>query len=136
MKVVIDTNIVVSGIFWKGNPNKILRAWFSDKFDVLVSPGIVVEYERVIKRMESGLTTEEIQMWMSLIANHSTIIEPPLKLNVVEADPDDDKFVECAIFGHADHIVSGDKHLLNLKEYEWITILSPSQFCKQYEYYF
>jgi putative PIN family toxin of toxin-antitoxin system len=129
MRIVIDTNVVISGIFWKGNPNRILRAWFKDKFDVLISPGILIEYEKVIKRMESGLSAEEIQKWIEIIVNHSIIIEAPLILKVVDVDPDDNKFIECAVFGDADYIISGDRHLLNLNEYEQIKILSPSQFC-------
>jgi putative PIN family toxin of toxin-antitoxin system len=132
MRVVIDTNVVISGIFWKGNPNKILSAWFKDKFVVLISPEIVIEYEKVIKRMDSGLTPGEIQMWIEIIISHSTTIEAPLMLKVVDADPDDNKFIECALFGHAGYIISGDKHLLDLKEYERIKILSPSQFCTEY----
>jgi len=132
MRVVIDTNVVISGIFWEGNPNKILSAWFKDKFVALISPGILEEYEKVIKRMESGLTPEEIQRWIEIIISHSTTIEAPLMLKVVDANPDDNKFIECAVFGNADYIISGDKHLLDLKEYEKIKILSPSQFCTEH----
>lgn len=132
MRIVIDTNVVISGIFWKGNPNKILNAWFKDKFDVLISPEILIEYEKVIKRMESGLSPEEIQKWIEIIVSHSIIIEAPLILKVIDVDPDDNKFIECAVFGQADYIISGDRHLLNLNEYEQIKILSPSQFCIQH----
>lgn len=128
MKLVIDTNVVISGIFWTGIPNEILTNWFYGRFEVFISASILKEYEEVLKRMQSGLTSKEIHKWIELIITHSSIVAPQGNLKIIEADPDDDKFIECALYGEAVYIVSRDKHLLNLQEYEGIKIVSPSQF--------
>ncbi len=128
MKLVIDTNVVISGIFWKGIPNKILMNWFKGGFEVFISASILAEYEEVLKRIGSGLTLEEIQNWIELIIINSSIVVPLGNLKIIESDPDDDKFVECALSGQAEYIVSGDKHLLNLKEYQGVKIVSPAHF--------
>lgn len=128
IKVVVDTNVVISGIFWRGNPHKILMSWFREKFETLVSEPILEEYERVLKRLDSGLTPEEIQRWVEIIVIHSTFVKPFINIDFVRDDPDDNKFIECAVDGNADYIISGDKHLLNIKKYENIEILSPREF--------
>lgn len=136
MRLVIDTNVVISGIFWKGIPNKILKKWFDGEFEVFISAYILAEYEEVLKRIGSGLSLEEIREWIELIITHSSIIIPSGKLNVIEADPDDDMFIECAFYGDADFIISGDNHLLKLKEYKGIKIVSPGQFVNENHYMF
>lgn len=132
MKLVIDTNVVISGIFWKGPPNKILIDWFDGKYEVFISAAILTEYDKVLKRMKSGLTPEEIQEWIELIITHSSITAPLEQLNIIEDDPDDNKFLECAIAAEADFIISGDKHLLNLGQYKDIKVLSPAEFLNQF----
>ena len=93
----------------------------------------MAEYEKVLIRIESGLTSEEIQEWIELILTHSSISTPfeNENLKVIEADPEDDKFIECALSCQANYIISGDKHLLNLKNYEGIEIVSPAEFFKR-----
>ena len=132
MKLVIDTNVLISGIFWKGPPNQIVSHWLKDGFEVFISESILTEYEKVLKRMKSGLTSDEIREWIKLIISHSYVVKPLETISIIEEDPDDDKFILCGVYGSVDYIVSGDKHLLNLSEYEGIKIVSPSRFLEEH----
>lgn len=132
MKLVIDTNVLISGIFWKGPPNRIVSHWLKDSFEVFISESILTEYEKVLNRMRSGLTSNEIREWIKLIISHSYVVKPLETISIIEEDPDDDKFIFCGVYGNVDYIVSGDKHLLSLSEYEGIKIVSPSRFLEEH----
>lgn len=136
MKLVLDTNVVISGIFWEGVPNKIITNWFNGRFEVFISASILSEYEKVLKRIRSGLQVEEIRQWIELIILRSSMVAPLESLSIIEADPDDNKFLECAHSAEAEYIISGDKHLLNLETYRRIRILSPSQFFEEHKHLF
>ena len=131
MRIVIDTNVLISGIIFGGKPSKIIELLFGKKISVFASPEMVDEYkiiygelgERYAKRTHNELN--EIINSMIILPSHSHI----------EAcrDPDDNKFIECAIDNRCIYIVSGDKDLLILEQYEDIGILTVSEFLEQYE---
>lgn len=131
MRIVIDTNVLISGIIFGGKPSKIIELLFGKKISVFASPEMVDEYkiiygelgERYAKRTHNELN--EIINSMNILPSHSHI----------EAcrDPDDNKFIECAIDNRCIYIVSGDKDLLVLEQYEDIGILTVSEFLEQYE---
>jgi len=127
VRVVLDTNILVSSIFWGGIPNKILESWVSEKFELLLSEEILKEYERVLFKISKGKKDQLVYQWLLFIAENSLIvnIKKRFKLSI---DPDDDKFIECAVAGNAKYIVSGDSHLLDLKNVKNIQILLVSEF--------
>ncbi len=131
MKIVLDTNVVVSGFLWNGKPSELLERLDSGEAELLLSVGILEEIERVfedkkLKPMieKSGQSVEAI---MNKIYSMANIINPRMKLDVVQADPADNKVIECALEGKADYIVSGDKHLLNLREYKGIKIVKAAE---------
>lgn len=133
MRAVLDTNVVVSSFLSpSGVRAKVLEAWEKGKFELMVSEDILAEYKRALNYQEvssrHGMTTEQISQTIAEMKSFATVIEPIQKLTVIKNDPADDKFLECAKEAEADYIISGDLHLLNLKKYEDIQILSPSEF--------
>ena len=126
MKIVLDTNVLVSGIFWGGVPFKILEHWILNDFEIVVTPDILNEYVRVISTV--GKKRSDIMSdWIDLITIKTVIIEKQIEI-ALSRDKDDDKFLECAISGGVDFIVSGDDDLLILKSIHSIPILKPSEF--------
>ncbi len=130
MNVVIDTNILVSGIFWPGPPSRVLDLWITDGFDLLISAAILKEYARILdKLLGQGNNAMLGDKWISLLATHSVIVEAPSMVTVCR-DPDDNKFLDCAISGQAVYLISGDKDLLDLSVIHGIHIVSASSFLK------
>jgi uncharacterized protein len=132
VRVVLDTNTLVSGVFWGRIPYKILENWISDRFELIISEEILKEYERVLLRISKGKRDQIISRWLLLITGNYYIINVKKKYHL-SSDPDDDKFIECAVSGNAQYIVSGDSHLIGLKSVMNITILSAAEFLKMIE---
>lgn len=132
MKIVIDTNVFVSS-FFGGNPRKIIDLWKKEKITLCLSHVILDEYIDVLGRV--GLKDEaELEELLSLFSRGFNLIfttKTP-KIKIVKNDPDDDKFIECAVALKADVIVTGDKEVLNIKEYAAIRIFSPQQFLEYF----
>ena len=128
MKVVIDTNVFVSS-FFGGNPRRIIDLWKEEKITLCLSKDILDEYIEVLQRI--GLRNEdEIQELLSLFAKGFNILfttKTP-KIKVVKDDPDDDRFIECAISLKAEAIITGDKAVEAVGEYMGIKIVTPQQF--------
>ncbi len=130
MKAVLDTNIFISGIFWKGASNKVILNWKEGKFMLVTSLGTLSELIKVLKDFKIKLPDEMIREWIDLIVRNSIIVEPKEKIAIVKDDPKDNIFVETAIAGNVDYIVSQDNHLLKLKEFRGIKIITPEEFNK------
>lgn len=131
MKIVIDTNIVISGVFFGGWPRRVLQAVLADKITACVNIAIIQEYNEVVREMVSrkqGKIDENILM--PLVARMQ-IVDGKATVQVCR-DPDDNKFLECAKDAHALYIVSGDKDLLDIGSYEEIEILTAKEFCDRY----
>ncbi|MCE5229906.1 putative toxin-antitoxin system toxin component, PIN family [bacterium] len=132
MKVVIDTNVFVSGVFFGGPPYLILDAWRSGKIEIIMSTKIFEEYLETGKELSHKFPNVALSPWMQLIlSNVKLITVKPLK-NQVCSDPDDDKFIACAISGGADVIVTGDKALLAVSGFRGIQIVTPRMFLDHY----
>lgn len=133
IKVVIDTNVFLSS-FFGGNPRKIIDLWKTGTITLCLSENIVEEYFNVLRR--AGLEGEkEMEELLALFAEGRNIIftaDTP-RLRIVKNDPDDDKFIECAVALKCSYIISGDKHLKNIKKYMGITICSPAWFLQEFE---
>ena len=128
MRAIIDTNVFVSGIFWEGNfCSQIIDKWKNKKFELVSSMDILKEFAETLRNYKIEMSDEMIEEWRNLIIESSVIINPKIKLNVIKEDPDDNKFLEAGISGNADLIISQDKHLLKLKEYQGIKIVSPEE---------
>lgn len=128
MKAVIDTNVFVSS-FFGGKPKRIIDLWKQGRISLCLSAGILDEVVRVLQALGLGFGTEleELLKFLASSQNIEFTRKTP-RLKVVKKDPDDDKFIECAVALKADLIVSGDKALLAVGEYRGIPILSPADF--------
>ena len=132
MKIVLDTNVFISGVFFKGPPYQILKAWHGGNIQLLISDAIFKEYQRVGKILENNFPNIDIGPILELLALYTEHVSPQELPNPVCEDPDDDKFLACAIAGKSKIIISGDKHLLKVSGYEGIKVLRPRKFVNEY----
>jgi len=130
MKIVLDTNIFVSGIFWKGSSNKIITNWKEGKFILVTSLEAVSEIIKVLKDFKIKLSDDMVKEWVDLIVRNSIIVEPKERISIVKDDPKDNIFIETAVAGNVDYLISQDNHLLKLKEFRGIKIIAPEEFNK------
>jgi putative PIN family toxin of toxin-antitoxin system len=126
-RVVLDTNIFVS-MALGGQVGKINDEWRAGKFILVVSEEIVSEYLEVLQRPKLHLKSSTIAAIVNRVYRKAEFVSPTEKILVVLADTTDNKFVEAAITGNTNYIVSGDKHLLDLKEYKSIPIITAREF--------
>jgi len=135
MKVVLDTNVWLSGIFWAGEASKIIENAEKKDFQILISEDILSEIANVLGR-ESKFQRFIVNLKLSIedtlrtVLSISTLIEPQTKLEIIKADPKDNIILEVALDGKAEYIVSYDNHLLNMIEFRTIKIISPNEFLK------
>ena len=129
MQVILDTNILVSGIFWGGIPYKIIELWANNKLDIVISEEILEEYISVIYRISRD--KELTNHWKNFILKSSHIVEAKSKVKF-SRDKDDDKFIYCALASNSPYIITGDKDLLDIKKVQNIEILKPNEFLKIY----
>lgn len=134
MKVVIDTNVFISSFLSpKGHPRKLIDLWKTGALTLCLCSEILSEYVDVLLRF--GLEGEpELAELLALFRKQVNIAFVVIEgdLQAVKEDLDDDKFIECAIVANATHIISGDKHLLKLKQYQNINIVSAADFMKSF----
>lgn len=133
MRVVLDANIYISSLISsQGNPASIVNRWLAGEFDVLLSQPIVDEILRVTgyRRLQSKY--REIREYrlefVDLISEQGIWTKPTKLLNVVVADESDNRYLECAIAGGATYVVTGDEHLLDIGNYQGISIITPAAF--------
>jgi putative PIN family toxin of toxin-antitoxin system len=132
MKVILDTNVFVSGMFFSGPPFEILDAWHHGKLTLVVSPEILAEYERVGQELANGFPTVDLAPFLELLAFKGEVVNAPELEEQVCSDPDDDKFLACAVASNTKVIASGDKALRRTSGYAGIEVLSPREFVCKY----
>ena len=132
MKIVIDTNVFVSGIFFAGPPYRILEAWRDGKLQPVISQEILDEYRRVGAALSKQYPTIDTITILEFVAKDMKMIIAPGLLESVCVDPDDDKFIACALASACKVIVSGDKHLLDVSGYCGVEILKPREFVEKF----
>jgi putative PIN family toxin of toxin-antitoxin system len=129
---VFDTNVLISGYLWKGIPRRALDSVRTDQWTLLSSQATVEEFIRVLAYEKFALTPREIEPLIADLRRISEFVEVRSRKQIIKADPTDNIFLNLAIDGEADVIVSGDRHLLELKEFEGIPISSVRVFMKLY----
>ena len=132
MRAVVDTNVFISGVFFSGPPHQILLAWKVGKLKLLVSASILDEYHRVAYELANQYPSIDLKPILDLLTVHAEVLQPGRLPPVVLDDPSDDMFLECAVAGEADCIVSGDRHLLGLSAYRGIPIITPRDFVQKF----
>lgn len=135
MRVVADTNTLVSGLLWQGNPRQILDAARAGRLQMYTTAALLAELEEVLQRPKFaqrlsliGVTSTTLVLGYAALVR---LIEPAKIAPVILADPDDDAVLACAVAARAEVIVSGDSHLLDMKEYEGIPIVTATQLLTQ-----
>lgn len=130
-RVVLDTNITISALFWGGPPRDIYELVRNGRLAMLVSGEMEREFIRVLGYERFGLSAQEIIPLVRDIRSYAIPVTPTRKLDVITADPTDNIFLECACEGNADYIVSGDRHLLDLAEYRTVRIMRARDFLSE-----
>lgn len=131
MRIVIDTNVLISGVFFGGFPRKILSAVVGHKITACATAEIINEYEEIVQEMISRKQGHINRSILSPLIRTMEIIEPITQVEICR-DPDDNKFLGCAKDSHALYIVSGDKDLLVIEQFENIQIMTAKDFCEKY----
>jgi len=125
-RVVFDTNVLVSALGFGGTPLRALLSAFEDDQQLLASEETMDELSRVMAYERLPFTDADRDQYVSILRKEAEIVEPTLDINEIDADPDDDMFLECAVEGGADYIVSGDDHLLDRQSFRGIDIVTPA----------
>jgi putative PIN family toxin of toxin-antitoxin system len=132
VNVVLDTNVFVSGIFFSGIPGKILEAWRDGELTLVTSPKILEEYRRVGDYLSARHESVDLQPFLSLAATSGLVIEDIDLPGQICEDPDDDKFLACAVASGAKVVISGDKHLRRVSGWRGVEVLTPRSFHEKY----
>src|SRR5207245_1053320 len=129
MRAAPDTNVIVSGVFWQGPPRQVLDAARAGKITLFTTPFLLVELPDVLSRpkfarrlAQAGINAAALVVDFAALA---VLVQPANIRPVVLADPDDDAVLACAVAAQADAIISGDTHLLQLRQYQGIPVLTP-----------
>ena len=133
MQIVLDANIYISSLISdQGNPAKILKKWEARELDIVVSPEIIGEIERVLDyarlQRKYKRIRENREELIERLRKMAVIVSPAERLSIVENDESDNRYIECAVESGARYIVTGDPHLLDIKEYKGIRIITPATF--------
>lgn len=127
-KVVIDTNVFISGFGWDGKPEVILALLRDNRIKNYISSEIFEELKRVISYPKLKFSETLQNKILEFVFFYSEFVETKQHPSIITDDPDDNKFLECAIESDAELIISGDSHLLNLKKYKTIDIVNVAEF--------
>ena len=135
LKVVVDTNVFISGLLKNAACRKIINHLKASKFQLVISPQTLDELIGVMARpkFHAFITQETATRLIETIKTQAIIVSPRHKLSVIREDPDDNRFLEAALEARADIIVSGDNHILGCKSKFDIPILTPTEFLKRLE---
>lgn len=130
MRAVLDTNVLISSVIATGVPHEIVVKGFSSEYQIVVSVATLTEFrDTLLKYPEKfHMDEEDVQQEVETIRYFAEFVDPDEEITAVEADPDDDKFLEAAVAGNVDYIVSGDRHLLDLGSFRGIDIVDPRTF--------
>src|SRR3989344_6804850 len=128
LKVVFDTNILISALHFKSSiPRKLLETAYGNQFQIVISRQILAELRGVL-RVKFGYETYKLNLLEELLISICKLVDPKNRIRVVKDDSDDDKIIECAIEGNAKNVISGDKHLLKIRNFRGIDIITAREF--------
>ena len=131
MKIVCDTNVLVSGILFRGHPRGILLLVACGRLTNFTSPALLREADDVLRRPKFGLDPSQVANILVLFRESFGLVYPTRSVAAISEDPADNRVLEAAGAAAADVIVSGDHHLLALKEWHGIRVLSPADFTEE-----
>ncbi len=132
MKINLETNILIAATFWNGDSERIIQKIEKKEIELILSKEIIEEFSNVLEyeEIQEKIKKKKLEMKRTVekIISLSTIVEPTEKLFIVKDDHDDNKILECAKAGNVNYLISNDKHLLNIKQFEEIKIITPQEF--------
>jgi putative PIN family toxin of toxin-antitoxin system len=131
-RVVLDTNIYISAVMFGGLPGSLLDLALLRAFTLIISPALLDELDEKL-RAKFEMSPEDAAFLRARLESVAKVVEPRETLSVISDDPDDNRVLECAVEGQADVIVSGDRHLLKLANYQGISIVTVRQFLESAE---
>lgn len=131
--VVLDTNVLVSALGFGGTPLEALLRAFGDGFRLLATEATMAELDRVLTYDRLPFTDAHREAYLSILSRELEFVVPEEDIDVVNRDPNDNRFLECALAGDARYIVSGDDHLLGLGSFQGIEIVTPAEFLQRVE---
>lgn len=130
LRIVLDTNIMISAIIRNGKPRKLLEFGINGKYRILMSREILDEFSEVLQRPKFKTTLDEVVSIVSALVESSENVPIKSNLQVIVSDPDDDIIINTAHDGKADYIVSGDPDLKDLKNFKGIKIVLVDEMLK------
>ena len=138
LRIVIDNNVLVSAVLKRGSPpDTLIRRWLAEDFLLVTSPAILAELADVLNRPKIRdkyhLTSEDVTELLQRLQQQAIIVPGTSLSGIIAADPKDDVFIACAVEGQARYIVSGDHHLLDLRRYGRIRIVTVTHFLRVLE---
>ena len=135
MKIVLDTNILVSAIGWEGPPARILRACRAGRFSLLTSPQLLEELTKVLTylKLQVFAKHEDLPQILEWLYSPERLVFPRRTIQVIASDPSDNRVLEVATEGRAEAVISGDDHLLGLRVFERMPILTAAAFCRRWK---
>jgi uncharacterized protein len=126
MRVVPDTNVLVSAIVFGGPPGRVVELAAEGHLQLIVSPPLIHELREALRR-KFGFSDAAAYQAETILRRASTVVEPQEAVTIISEDPEDNRVLEAALAGDAEIIVSGDRHLLNLEKFGAIPIMSPRE---------
>jgi len=132
VRIILDTNVFVSGVFFSGPPYQILKAWRDGILNLVISEEIFEEYQRVGEVLGEQYPMVALQPILDLVRVRAQIYPVKCLPESIADDPDDDKFLACALACKNKMIVSGDKHSLKVIGFREIKIIRPREFVDAY----
>ncbi len=132
-RVVIDSNVIISGLLFGGPPARIMECALRGRIACFTSLPILDEVREVLQRPKFGLSPDQALSLVEDLHDLCVIVSPTRRIRAVDADPDDNAILECAVSADAELVISGDSHLLDLERWRHIRILSPSDALKEIE---
>lgn len=130
MRAVLDTNVLISGVIATGLPHELLIKGFDQEYQIVVSVETLTEFRDTLLKYPDRfhMSEAEVQQEVETVRYFAEFVEPDEAITAVRSDPDDDKFLEAAVAGAVDYLVSGDTHLLDIKSFRGIDIVEPRTF--------
>jgi len=129
-RIVLDTNILISAFGWHGKPKEIFSKVLNKEFELIISQKQIEEIKRVLNYKKFNFTSEQKIKFLEILFLEAKVVEIKNRLDVIKEDPSDNMILETAIENDVEFIISGDDHLLKLKQYENVKIVSASEFLK------
>ena len=131
-KVILDTNVLISAFGWEGNARTILRSALKGHIEIVISKKQMKEFQRVLEYPKFGFTDDQKKNILSSIFLIATIVETKKELSIIHDDPDDNMLLETASEHDVDFIITGDEHVLRVRQIGKTVITAPTGFLKQY----